>query len=724
MSIDRDSANRWFSARAIFLRTPILVTTIALSLQMMPANAQSLARQTFYYDGGNSPTTLGGSLPSVPMLAEEIGVPFFDNYFSTSSDYNYINAMTKDGSGNLWYGTWQLNRMSPSGTFASFKIPFSKNVKLRAGQELPGDYRPTAGHISGIVTAPDGAVWFTLDSVGITTPSSTIPSSDNYLSGNVRRGTVNWLSNNYSIVGAEECLGRISSDGTTTMFSVSKEFYPTVSYQNSCQLGDIAVDRDGNLWVIDHEAVTVDRVTPAGQFTKYRLPSRDYSPDAPYTTSRFRAPNIATSHFYTAESSDRGRHITVAKNGTVWFLEDGFSTSKVLAKIGKIDSAGTVSEYDLPVVYPPIVQSSSRSPTFSIVADNIGNAWVTNGDALYRVSQSGVVTSFPVTAPSTGSFPWARIGLSAGPDGKIWFHGITAVAANGNELGYIDSDGKMTAVKYQGGGYHTGGPYIDSDGVMWTWFRFAPGTIDAVTLPAQLRPLSVGPIFSTEQPTSRSFLRFYNSGTTAGTVTATVRDSATGQSLGQYTSPNIAAGTSLQVPVNTLESGLTLGATRPTYFSITVQSNIRGSFQHVLFRPSEGTLTNLSTCATGVTADPTKLFAVHSSIVGDLGYPSTIAVSNAGSVATTVDLGVYDALNGTKIGTYPVSTIPANGQAILTVATIEAGLNFKPTGALGQYIIKAEGSFTGFLQHLVTNQQQGVVTDMTTACALQATGLP
>ena len=34
------------------------------------------------------------------------------------------------------------------------------------------------------------------------------------------------------------------------------------------------------------------------------------------------------------------------------------------------------------------------------------------------------------------------------------------------------------------------------------------------------------------------------------------------------------------------------------------------------------------------------------------------------------------------------------------------------------YVVRTEGNFTGFLQHLVDNTQAGVVTDMSTVCAL------
>jgi len=38
---------------------------------------------------------------------------------------------------------------------------------------------------------------------------------------------------------------------------------------------------------------------------------------------------------------------------------------------------------------------------------------------------------------------------------------------------------------------------------------------------------------------------------------------------------------------------------------------------------------------------------------------------------------------------------------------------------MGHYVIKVEGAFTGFLQHLVDNQKAGVTTDMSTVCAVE-----
>ena len=61
--------------------------------------------------------------------------------------------------------------------------------------------------------------------------------------------------------------------------------------------------------------------------------------------------------------------------------------------------------------------------------------------------------------------------------------------------------------------------------------------------------------------------------------------------------------------------------------------------------------------------------------------------------------------------------MPANGQTITTVVNMESAAGISPSSRY-HYILKIENAFTGFLQHLVNNQQSGVTTDMTGVCPL------
>jgi hypothetical protein len=228
-------------------------------------------------------------------------------------------------------------------------------------------------------------------------------------------------------------------------------------------------------------------------------------------------------------------------------------------------------------------------------------------------------------------------------------------------------------------------------------------------------PTRVGAVFSPAQTTSQSYLRFYNTGATAGTVTVTLGESDTGNNAGLWTSPSIAPGAEQQFFIGTVADGAGATTARP-YYTLSLQSTMNGYFQNVIFRPSDGTLTNLSTCGSGVTATAARLSGVHSSRI--TGFPSSVVVNNSGAAAATYSLGIYDARNGVKLGVYTTSTIAAGGQAAIPVASIEAGIGVTPAADMFHYTIQAEGGFNGFLQHLVDNQQAGVITDMTTACAI------
>ena len=242
--------------------------------------------------------------------------------------------------------------------------------------------------------------------------------------------------------------------------------------------------------------------------------------------------------------------------------------------------------------------------------------------------------------------------------------------------------------------------------------------LDASVTTAAVAPLRLGAVFSTEQASSQSFLRFHNNSSIAGTMTATVRNFATGASFGQWTSPSVAPNGESQFAIGTIESELGISAMKPEYYTMSINASTGGYIQHVLWRPADGTLTNLSTCPTGVTAAPRSLSGVHTSILG-AGFPSTIVINNTGSVATTATLTVYDASNGSALeGTYTSASIAPNGHRAVLVSEIESALGFTPGAGQFHYVIEANAGFTGYLQHLVNNVQAGVITDMTTTCQL------
>ena len=296
---------------------------------------------------------------------------------------------------------------------------------------------------------------------------------------------------------------------------------------------------------------------------------------------------------------------------------------------------------------------------------------------------------------------------------------------SGGPFWYLDSQnrrGLMGSLSYSAeddttSDVSSGGPWYDSNNqaLISSWVSWTPSS--ASSLPTT--GLKVGAVFSTASAASQSFLRFYNSGTSAATVSVTLSDYETGTPLAQWTSPQVAPGASPQYSISTIEAGATPAFTKPpAYYSLAIQSGFTGTFQHVLWRTTDGSLTNLSTCDSLPTSR-TMLTNVHSSLLQS-GYPSQVVVFNTGTSTANATLGIYDAATGTRIATYAANSIPANGQTMITVPNLENGAGINPGGRY-HYNIRIENAFTGFLQHLVNNQQSGVTTDMSGVCPLVRT---
>src|SRR5581483_1756375 len=97
-------------------------------------------------------------------------------------------------------------------------------------------------------------------------------------------------------------------------------------------------------------------------------------------------------------------------------------------------------------------------------------------------------------------------------------------------------------------------------------------------------------------------------------------------------------------------------AARP-YYTLIIKPDMAVEIAHVLYRPSDGTLTNLTTCSGGVIADRSRLIAVHSSLL--TGFPSSIVINNPTAAAASTTLTILDARDGTTLGTYTTAQVPA-----------------------------------------------------------------
>ncbi len=124
---------------------------------------------------------------------------------------------------------------------------------------------------------------------------------------------------------------------------------------------------------------------------------------------------------YTIPTSiPRPTDVTSGPDGTLWFAEDNGD------KIGRITTAGTVTEFGLP--------DGSAPDYITTGPDN--NLWFTDpgNNAIGRITTAGIVTEF--TVPTSSSGP---AGITTGPDGNLWFGEQT-----GNQIGRITTSGTIT----------------------------------------------------------------------------------------------------------------------------------------------------------------------------------------------------------------------------------------------------------------------------------------
>lgn len=262
-----------------------------------------------------------------------------------------------------------------------------------------------------------------------------------------------------------------------------------------------------------------------------------------------------------------------------------------------------------------------------------------------------------------------------------------------------------------------GGPWFDSWNrtLLTSWMNWTP-----TAAAGEIGGLRVPGVFSSNHPSLLSYLRFYNGGTSSGTVEITISDGNTGLALATWTSGTIAPSAMLQVSMRTIEGQVTLPATKPDFYSLSIRPTFTGQFQHAMHEPSARTLTNLTSCDTGAAAQAGLIIGVHSTRIE--GYPSSIIVHNTGANGLNLSLGIFDARNGTLLGTYQTGQIPANGQKVISAASLQSNSlpSFQPTAAdQSHYVVKvAGGLFTGFLQHVVHNESANTVADVTALCRM------
>jgi virginiamycin B lyase len=284
--------------------------------------------------------------------------------FRIPSDNSQPRHIALGSDGNMW--------------FTESRLDFAKIGRIDADGNITEFVVPNASSQPDDITAgPDGALWFTGPS-----------------------GFPDFF------------IGRVTIDGVFTGFA------PECGPDEACDVvpSSITSGPDGNIWFTELLQNAVVRLTPAGVFTFFTIPTPGANPHG----------------------------ITVGPDGAIWFTE--FNANQ----IGRIDPS---AKRPTIVEFGPVTGSPDR-----ITAGPDGNLWFTEpfpfDNRIGRITPSGVITEFLVPDRSEPR------DIITGPDGNLWF---TEFAAE--RLSQITPDGVITPVqRVRGGPWGIG---RGADGAIW-----------------------------------------------------------------------------------------------------------------------------------------------------------------------------------------------------------------------------------------------------------------
>ena len=248
-------------------------------------------------------------------------------------------------------------------------------------------------------------------------------------------------------------------------------------------------------------------------------------------------------------------------------------------------------------------------------------------------------------------------------------------------------------------------------------FVFALGLFANGTSASWADTVRLGTTISSEDQSAQALIRFFNTGASDDTIDVAISDPTTGAILSTWTSPIVRAGTAVQYPISMIEEAAVTPYKKPLFYVLSATPRFPGFAQSVLYKPSDGTLSNTSACDSGLTGSGTAIPYVHTRLWG-ASLTSHLVINNTGTTDTTVILGIYNEITGAKLGTYTTASIIKGGALFLDVSAIEAKAKIRTPGGLYHYVIRIESPFTGFVQHLLENMETGLYTDLTNQCQM------
>ena len=234
----------------------------------------------------------------------------------------------------------------------------------------------------------------------------------------------------------------------TPAHAVTVSEFPPLPNDSSLP-GGLATGADGAVWFTELNSYAfsgrvarIGRLTPSGSLTEYSLPG---SGDAPTAIARGEDGNL----WFTNSGSDTigridaqgaihefgglvagaaPRDITGGPDGALWFTEGGYNAAN---RIGRIDTAGNVTEYCIRGCAGPSAPGGDGLEPGGIVSGPDGRLWFTEanpaaseadpyGDAgrgyVAAATPDGKVQEYPVPTPDA-----QPTDIAVGADGALWF---------------------------------------------------------------------------------------------------------------------------------------------------------------------------------------------------------------------------------------------------------------------------------------------------------------
>lgn len=338
------------------------------------------------------------------------------NISATSTYATHAVAAGSDGS--VWY--------------VSDEIHDSGIARVTMAQQVTVFMNRTVQGPNSITLGPDGAMWYSNGGNDGYNANNTIGriASDGTTT-NFGRGGIGWPEGITSAPdgalwfanSGRDNIGRMTTTGDVSFFADPSMAHPSW----------ITVGPDGALWFTNRDNDSIGRITLAGAVTNFPVPALD-KPNRIHTgpdgnlwfTAKGKIGRLTPAGVVTTFSGpdiDDPLDIVAGPDGAMWF------TVYTKGLIGRITVDGAVSSFPL---------GGAQRPGFLTVGED-GALWITAYDATVRMTTSGDVTTFPGTTSS-----WE---IASDQSGALWFTGLgDGVIDRVQVLGVPSAPSKVEAV--------------------------------------------------------------------------------------------------------------------------------------------------------------------------------------------------------------------------------------------------------------------------------------